>query len=347
MSTPPRLEIQSSPGLAEWMHTHALALAFTTYQIGKLFLVGSPGDGRLSFFERTFNRAMGLWSDGETLLMSSLFQIWRFENMLRPDQVHQGYDRLYVPRIGYTTGDLDIHDLGLDARGRVVFANTLFNCLSTLDGRHSFVPLWTPPWISRLVPEDRCHLNGFAMVDGEPGYATVVARSDVSDGWREHRRAGGCVVDVRTNDVVATGLAMPHSPRVHDGRLWLLEAGSGRFGAVDLARGTFDPIAFCPGFLRGLAFVGPYAILGTSRHRENRTFEGLPLEDELRARGMQATCGLQVVDTRTGDVLHWLRLEGLVAELYDVAVLPGCRRPMALGFVSDEIQKILHVGPGG
>lgn len=327
------------------MYTHEVSLAFTTYQIGKLFLVGARADGRLSFFERTFNRAMGLWSDGGTLLMSSLFQIWRFENMLEPGQLHQGYDRLYVPRVGYTTGDLDIHDLGLDERGRVVFANTRFSCLSAVDGRHSFVPLWTPPWISKLVPEDRCHLNGLALVDGRLGYATMVARTDVADGWREHRRAGGCVVDVRTNEVVAEGLAMPHSPRFHEDRLWVLEAGTGQLGFVDHAHGSFEPVVFCPGFLRGLAFSGRHAVIGMSRHRENRTFAGLPLEDELRARHAEPRCGLEIVDTRTGVAEHWLRIEGLIAELYDVAVLPRCRRPMALGFQSVEIQKILHVGP--
>ena len=109
--------------------------------------------------------------------------------------------------------------------------------------------------------------------------------------------------------------------------------------------GRFEPLAFCPGYLRGLAFVGDYAVVGLSRPRHDKTFGGLPLEDELAKRGADARCGLLVIDLRTGDAPHWLRVEGLVRELYDVAVLPGVTRPMALGFKTDEIKRVIAVGP--
>ena len=96
----------------------AASLAFTTYQTGKLFLVGLQPNGRLALFERTFNRAMGLWASPETLYLGTLFQLWRFDNALEPGQVHEGYDRLYVPRVAWTTGDLDVHDIAVEAGGR-------------------------------------------------------------------------------------------------------------------------------------------------------------------------------------------------------------------------------------
>jgi hypothetical protein len=40
---------------------------------------------------------------------------------------------------------------------------------------------------------------------------------------------------------------------------------------------------------------------------------------------------------RSGDAVHWLRVEGMVHELYDLAVLPGVRQPMVLGLKTDEI----------
>ena len=55
--------------------------------------------------------------------------------------------------------------------------NTLFSCLAGLDSRYSFVPRWRPPFISALAAEDRCHLNGLAMVDGDAP-AFLVARHD-------------------------------------------------------------------------------------------------------------------------------------------------------------------------
>src|SRR5581483_236175 len=180
--------------------------AFSTYQTGKLFLVGRKADGQLAVFERTFNRCMGLWSDGQTLWLSSLYQLWRFENALAAGQTHDGHDRLYVPRAGYTTGDLDVHDLAVEASGRLVFVNTRFGCLATLSERVSFAPLWRPPFLSRLVAEDRCHLNGLALADGRACYVTVVSTSDAIDGWRDRRRDGGCVLAAPSGEAVVGGL---------------------------------------------------------------------------------------------------------------------------------------------
>jgi GNAT superfamily N-acetyltransferase len=140
---------------------------------------------------------------------------------------------------------------------------------------------------------------------------------------------------------------MPHSPRLSEGRVWLLNSGTGELGWADLDRGAFEPVAFCPGYLRGLAFHGPYAIAGLSKPRRNRAFQGLALDDRLEAKDSDARCGLWIVDTRTGGVAHWLQIEGVVEELYDVAVLPGVRQPMALGFKSDEINRLVTMEQGG
>ena len=161
-----KLELLPSRQFPAWLAEQNLSLAFTTYQTGKLFLVGLQPNGRLSIFERSFNRAMGLWASPQTLYLSTLFQLWRFDNALEPGQAYQGYDRLYVPQVAWTTGDLDIHDVAEDAEGRIVFVNTLFGCLAAPSEAASFVPLWRPPFISRLAAEDRCHLNGLALKDG-------------------------------------------------------------------------------------------------------------------------------------------------------------------------------------
>jgi len=340
----PKLELMGSRQFTAWMAEQNLSLAFTTYQTGKLFLIGLGPDGRLSVFERTFNRCMGLAADDDALYMSTLYQLWRFENALPTGQSRDGYDRLYLPIEAHTTGDLDIHDVAVAGDGRVVFVNTLFSCLATIEQSSSFAPVWRPPFVSKLAAEDRCHLNGLAMDAGAPRYVTAVAQSDVADGWREGRRDGGCVIDVGQNAVVATGLSMPHSPRLYRDRLWLLNSGTGEFGIIDRDTGAFEPVAFCPGYLRGLCFIGDYAVVGLSKPRDNRTFTGLALDDRLAEKNAEARCALQVIDLKSGDVVHWLRIEGIVEELYDVVVLPGVRRPMAIGFKTDEIRRILIVG---
>ena len=343
----PWLEVLGSRRFSAWLAEQNVSLALTTYQLGKLFVIGRKAGEQFSVFERTFSRSMGLWSDGPTLWMSSAYQLWRLENALKPGNLHNGYDALYVPRVGYTTGDIDMHDLAVEHGGRVLFVNTSFSCLATLSPRLSFQPLWRPPFVSKLAPEDRCHLNGLALVDGRAAYVTAVSQSDVADGWRDQRRAGGCVVDVRSNQIVAAGLSMPHSPRFYRGRLWVLNSGTGYLGHVDLEQGRFVPLTFCPGYLRGLTFVGDYAVVGLSRPRHDATFGGLALQDELDRRKAAPQCGLYVIDLASGDVVQWLRMEGEVSELYDVAVLPGVVRPMVLGFQTDEIQRMLAVDEEG
>ena len=338
------LEMMGSRSFNNWLGEQKISLAFTTYQAGKVFFIGLQPDGRLSIFERTFNRSMGLWATPQTLWMSSLYQLWRFENALTDKQVYQGYDRLYVPQIGYTTGDLDIHDIAVDSEGKVIFVNTLFSCLATISDRHSFIPLWQPPFVSKLAAEDRCHLNGLAMSEGQPRYVTAIGQTDVADGWRDRRTDGGCIIDVRNNEIIVTGLSMPHSPRVYQDRLWVLNSGTGYFGSVDLQAGKFEPMTFCPGYLRGMAFIGNYAVVGLSKPRENKTFSGLPLDDNLLAKNAEARCGLMVIDLNTGDIVHWLRITGIIQELYDVTVLPGVLRPMALGFKSEEIRRSITIG---
>ncbi|MCC5639944.1 TIGR03032 family protein [Nostoc sp. CHAB 5844] len=351
------LEINASRQFTPWLFEQNLSLAFTTYQAGKLFFIGLQPNGRLSVFERTFERCMGLYAQGRSLYMSSLYQLWRFENILEPGQVHDNYDAVYLPQVGYVTGDLDIHDIVLShssfqgnkihSRGfseNLIFVNTLFSCLATVSPTHSFIPLWQPPFISKLAAEDRCHMNGLALRDGQPRYISVVSQSDAAEGWREKRADGGCVIDVESNEIVMTGLSMPHSPRWYKDKLWLLNSGTGEFGFVDLDRGMFEGVAFCPGYLRGCAFHGEFAIVGISQPRHNKTFSGLPLDEKLQQKNVEPRCGLLVIDLRSGDIVHSLRMEGAVLELYDVVALAGVRRPMAIGFRSDEIRRMVRVG---
>lgn len=342
----PRLEITASRLFTSWLASQRASLAFSTYQAGKLFFIGLDEQGRIAVFNRTLARVMGLAAHGDTLWVATLWQLWRFENALAAGARRDGFDRWYVPQLAYTTGDIDIHDVAVDAAGEPVFVSTLYSCVARPDPRVSFRPLWRPPFVSRYAPEDRCHLNGLAMRDGEPAFATCVGRSDANEGWREHRANGGLLLDIASDEIACSGLSMPHSPRWYRDRLWLLNAGSGEFGWVDLARGRFEPVAFCPGFLRGLAFVGGYAVVGLSMQRENRTLRGLELDQRLVDKGVAARCALQVIDLERGDVAHELRIEGLVTELFDVAALPGARNPAAVGLRSDEIRRTIVLPSG-
>jgi uncharacterized protein (TIGR03032 family) len=338
------VDFTTSPRLTDFLHAQRLSLVLSTYQTGTLFFIGPAEGGRLAISHINLQRSMGLCLRGNSVYAGSLYQIWRFENILPPGQAYEGCDRLYVPQVGWTTGDLDGHDIGVEDSGRLVFVNTRYSCLATVSEAHSFVPLWQPPVVSALAPEDRCHLNGLALREGRAAYATALSTTDTPHGWRERKADGGVVWDLARREIVAEGLAMPHSPRWHAGRLWLLESGTGRFGWVDPQTRRFEPLLFCPGYLRGLAFHGDYAFIGASLPREASGFHGLPLDAALAERNAAPRCGVFVVDWRRGEVVHDLAVTGGVQELYDVAVLPNVRRPRAVGFAADDIHYLLSIG---
>lgn len=349
MSSPPPpvpfFALTASRGFTSWLSLVGGALGFTTYQGNKVFFLGLKRDGTLSVSERSFPRSMGLAvsPDARSLYLATEIQLYCFDNLLPPGVVEGEADAVFSPHQTWITGDIDIHDVGWGADGRPVFASTLFNCVATTVEGHSFRPVWQPPFISNLAPEDRCHLNGLAIEAGQPRYVTCVSRSDVVDGWRDRRQAGGVVIDVASGEVVVSDLSMPHSPRLHDGKLWLLNSGTGELGWVE--DGAFHPLTFCPGYARGLTFVGQYAIVGISRARENHTFAGLALEDGLRAHDVDARTGLLVIDTRTGAIVEWVRIEGVIDELFDVAFLPGVRNPKLIGIKGKEINRLISIAP--
>jgi uncharacterized protein (TIGR03032 family) len=336
-----------SGGLVGFLAAQDVSVAISSYQSGKFYLLGRNPKGGLMVNEQFFQKAMGICVNGQTVHLVTQSAIVRLENVLDANQrVNDTFDACLVPRSIHLTGILDGHDVGLDRDERPVFVNTRYNCLARVSERHSFTPLWKPPFISRILDEDRCHLNGMAMKDGIPAFVTAVSRSDTIDGWRDRRADGGVVVDVETGAIVCEGLSMPHSPRLHRDRLWLLNSGTGELGWVEQSGGPgpgrFRSLAFCPGFVRGLAFHDKYAFVGLSKPRYQR-FEGLALDARLKETDSEPWCGVQVIDLDTGTCVEWFRIDGAVNELYDIGVIPGMRCPMSLSPGSEELLNFITI----
>lgn len=337
----PDTQINVSRGFSNWLQMNRCSLAFTSYQTGRLFLVGRQPDGKVSFHQQNYVRAMGVHSAQDRLYVGSLYQIWRLENVLAPNErANQHFDRLYVPRNAQTVGDVDVHELAVDRAGRIIFVNTKFSCLATVSVKYGFTPVWKPEFISKLAAEDRCHLNGLAMEDGLPRYVTAVSRSDVINGWRERRHEGGVLIDVQSNKIVTDQLSMPHSPRIHNGQLYVLDSGRGWLIRVDRETGKKEDIAFCPGFLRGLSIHNGFAVVTVSLPRDG-TFQGLELSEALKRKDGDPWCGILIVNLNTGDVVEFIRMDGAIKEFFDVTVMPNALLPMAIGANSPEIHSMI------
>jgi uncharacterized protein (TIGR03032 family) len=167
-----------------------------------------------------------------------------------------------------------------------------------------------------------------AMENGQPRYVTALGAADSVQGWRHDKAKGGCMIDVARNEVIARGFAMPHSPRLHQGRIWLLESGTGRVLVVDPATGQSDALATdLPGYARGFSIAGPYGFVGLSRIRTTAAFEDLPIAD----RRDTLKCGMIVIELATGRTVAELEFSEGIEELFAVEVLPGSTCPGVSG----------------
>jgi uncharacterized protein (TIGR03032 family) len=314
------------------------SLVVSTYQAGQLVAVG-VAEGELALSFCGFDRAMGIAVGSHRIAVAGKEQIWSLadHSELAASMAPAGrYDGCWVPRSSVVTGGISCHEIAWGHKEggepELWVVNTLFSCLAGLDARYSFVPHWRPPFISGLAPQDRCHLNGLAMRDGSPAFVTMFAATDEPGGWRGMRNDSGVVLDVATGEAVTTGLAMPHSPRWHDGNLFVLNSGYGRLERVDLDTGHREVIAAVPGYARGLAIHRHLAFVGLSKIRETATFGGTPIatfHEQLR-------CGVGVIDLSTGNTIATLQFANGVEEIFDVQALPGVRCPTLAAPRSDH-----------
>jgi uncharacterized protein (TIGR03032 family) len=331
-----------SDSFVELLHELGASLLVSTYQANKLLAVRATGNG-LSTLVRTFDRPMGLAVDRSRLAVGTRKEVWFLRNApdiaarVEPEGTH---DACYLPRSSHVTGDIGIHEIAY-AKDELWLVSTRFSCLATLDPDYSFVPRWRPPFITELAPEDRCHLNGLALVDGKPGYVTALGTTDVRDGWRADKPHGGCIMDVASGEFVTKGLSMPHSPRWHDGKLWVLESGTGGVVVVDLDTGRRDTILQLPGFTRGLGFAGRYAFVGLSKIRSTSAMDGVP----LAARREELKCGVAAVDLESGTLAGIVEFQTAVEEIFDVQIVPGIRFPEVVGFQKEEVHHTFVVPP--
>ncbi|WP_114814914.1 TIGR03032 family protein [Paraburkholderia kururiensis] len=270
-------------------------------------------------------RSMGMTVSGNRLAVATIHELMIFANVsnlapLYPARPNH-YDAVFVPRVSYYTGDLDLHDMVFD-RHIVLAVNTRYSCISVIDGYFNFTPIWQPPFVTDFGPDDRCHLNGMAFHDGKVRYATALGETSTPFGWRKQMATGGIVMEVPSGRIVASGLSMPHSPRLIGGRLFVLEGGRGHVLEIDAASGAKRVVAALPGFTHGLAEYGGVLFVGLSRLRDKRGPQGLPIESESTS----LVAGVAALDARTGEVLGTLQFENGVDEVFDVQVMPNILR---------------------
>jgi uncharacterized protein (TIGR03032 family) len=317
-----------SPSFASLLDRLHVSLFISTYQAGKLVAV-SAQQGALTLTFHNFQQVMGVAAGPAGVAVGTQGQIWFLQSApdIAPKVEPLGqHDACFLTRRSFYTGEIQVHELAWSGE-ELWIVNTAFSCLCTLHESFSFVPQWRPPFVTALAAEDRCHLNGLAMMNGRPEYVTALGQTDAPQAWRPGKVTDGCLVHVPTGRVVASGFAMPHSPRVHHGRVWLLNSGHGRLVTVDPATGGTTNVADLPGYTRGLAVHESVAFVGLSKIRETATFGGMPIAEKHDL----LKCGVGAIDLTTGRLLGHLEFVSGVDEIFDVQVLSGIRSPVISG----------------
>ena len=320
------------------------SIAISTYQAGKVVFISAKDDNSLVQLPRNFEKAMGIAEEtkSDKIAVACKDQIIVFRNSSNlakfypkaPDK----YDALYLPRITFHTGAIDIHDLNFGKNEELYAVNTLFSSIVKISDDYNFTPYWTPPFIDKIASEDRCHLNGMAMLNGKPKYATAFNSGNTPQSWRNKVTESGIIMDVENNTIITKGLAMPHTPRIFNNELYVLLSATGELIKVNPKDGTYEVIVQIDGFVRGMSFHKDYLFIGLSKLRkDSSTFGKIPFSEKANE------AGIVIVHLPTKSIAGKITYLNSLDEIYDIHILANKIRPNILNTLTDDHKKGLMI----
>lgn len=331
-----------SSSFPKFLYQEHISIVFSTYQAGKVLFISSVNGKTLNLYAKNFERPMGIANKSGKLAIAhkSKIDLFSSSNILAtgfPSKKNY-YDKIYVPQLTYNTGMADIHEIEW-GNNELWAVNTAFSCLCQMDEYYSFIPKWKPDFISQIVPEDRCHLNGLAMKNDKPKYVTAFDTTDIRDGWRNDNVNTGIIIDVETNRIIADQLPMPHSPICDEnGNLFFLLSATGEVIKYDFSQKKYSTISQADGFLRGLDLYRNYLIVGMSELRKSsKAFSNI--SDRIKT----GTAGINIIDGFTGEHIAKITFTEYIKEIFDVRVLQKTNRPAILSNNDKEASEFIHL----
>lgn len=321
-----------SPQIPELLQKLNITLAISTYQAGKVVLISAIDENSITQLPRTFEKPMGIAVQNDSMAIACKDQVIVLQNSRNLAEHYPNkpntYDSLFTPIITYHTGMVDMHDIAFGKEGLWAI-NSSFSCLCQIDGNYNFIPKWKPKFITDLVSEDRCHLNGLVMVDGYPRYATALGTGNTHQSWRDEIVDGGVLIDIRTDEIIFDKLAMPHSPMMYKGELYVLLSATGQLAKLDIKTKTVEIIKDLDGFCRGMDIIDDYAFIGMSKLRKNSsTFSKLPFAETAD------TSGIKIIHIPSKAFVGELKYTASVDEIYEVKILKDMIRPNILNTIN-------------
>lgn len=200
-------------------------------------------------------------------------------------------------------GCLYLHDLAFV--GRELYGNAVGqNAVVRLAEQAAADPVWWPRCVEQsgapVLGQNHIQLNSIAA-----GETLKTSYFSASSDTIAERRPGdpkypvdkrGVIFSGTTREPVVRGLTRPHSARLSNGALWVLNSGYGELCQCDSRGSGYTAVTKAPGWTRGLCFRDNLAFVGTSRviPRFRSYAPGLDLDASV--------CGVHAVDLDTGQI---------------------------------------------
>jgi len=284
----------------------------TTYQANKLVTINANNENK-SLIETSniFQKPMGLAFSQNDFAIATKYNIESYKRIN-----DESSNTNYYHKLTYHTGDLDIHDLYFWG-DKILFVNTKFSCLCSIDVFGNINFEWKPFFIEELRPFDNCHINGLAYDKiNNKMLVTALGINDKPYSWYKTITTGGALIDVNGNRIVLQDLPMPHSPRFYKNKLYMLFSATGEIVQVDIENNTYQIINSTDCFIRGLDIYKDYLFVGVSKQRRDKSvFKELPIA------GKTKMCGVKIYSVNTGKYIGEIEFVNEIEELFDVRVI--------------------------
>lgn len=289
--------------LPEWNALIKASLVVSTYWGNDVLTITNGNAEKIAS-----DRPKGIYYQKPYLKIATWGNLWTFREYTQPHitrQVDPDCDAIFVPKRFEETGNIGSREIA----GNFI-ASSKLSCVVQLDDAFTVSPVWKPHWITDVVAEDRCHVNGIALDEnGNLKYVTALGTGNKKESWRIEP-VKGCVIDVKSGRAIVDNLRMPHSPRIYQNQLWVCDSMRGELSIIDVKSKKRYPFVRLDAFVRGLAFWEDWAIVGLSKMRY--------------AKGSWITagdrCGLAAVNLKTANIDAVLTLK--YDEIFDVQILP-------------------------
>jgi len=301
-------------------------LAISTYRSGRILFARVDSGNEIKWLVLKREIPSGIAFDDRSLSIATIDEIETYSH----EDIHYHFNtskaksgtELFtyfdtIPIKSYKTGKILCHEIYSSCPESIYFISTRYSAIGRLYREHITPCFWKPPFITEFIGEDLCHMNGLGVSNGQPEVISCLAGTNFTRGWRLFPANSGLLINIKTNKIICSGLTLPHSPRMVGESIYFLQSGLSCLSVLDTNTCDLQSITELPGFARGLAIIGKYAIIGISVIRNSNLWESLP----VKVKYPTSIQSIVIVDLVKGVIISTFVLPGEFYEIFDIQII--------------------------